>query len=190
MWEQVDNAIQGLQMILSWGPILALCVGILIGFVVGAIPGLTVTMTIAMLMPITFELSPLLGIPMCIGIWKAGLYAGAIPAILVSTPGTGGAVATMLDGNPMAKQGLATKALQTSLVASTFGDAFSDVMLLIFMAPIAMIALLFGAPEYFALYFMSLVLIAALVGQSVVKGLFSAFLGLLISTVGIEAVTG
>jgi len=190
MWEQVDNAIQGLQMILSWGPILALSIGILIGFLVGAVPGLTVTMTIAMLMPITFQLSPLLGIPMCIGIWKGGLYSGAIPAILVSTPGTGGAVATMLDGYPMAKQGLPTKALQTSLVASTAGDAFSDLMLLLFMAPIAAIALLFGAPEYFALYLMSLVLIAALMGQSVVKGLFSAFLGLLISTVGIESVTG
>lgn len=127
---------------------------------------------------------------MCIGIWKAGLYSGSIPAILVSTPGTGGAVATMLDGNPLAKAGFAKKALQTSLVASTTGDTFSDLLLLVFMAPIAMIALLFGAPEYFALYVMSLVLIAALMGTSITKGLFSAFLGLLISTVGIEAVTG
>lgn len=187
---QYEAIIDGFWMILDWGPLAMLAAGILIGILVGSMPGLTATMAIALLVPLSYQLPALLGIPLLIGIYKGGLYGGAIPAILISTPGTGGAAATVFDGYPMAQQGKARKALQMSLVASTAGDAISDVVLFVFMAPLAMVALLFGAPEYFALFVFSLVIIAGVTGDSFLKGVFAAFLGLLVSTIGIDSVSG
>ncbi len=187
---QIDQVLKGLTLILDWGPLGMLSAGILLGMLVGSLPGLTATMAIALLVPLSFSLPPLLGIPLLIGIYKGGLYGGAIPAVLISTPGTGGAVATVFDGYPMAQQGKARKAIQMSLVASSTGDAISDLVLFIFMVPLAMVALLFGSPEYFSLFVFSLVIIAGVTGDSVLKGLFSAFLGLLISAVGLDSVTG
>lgn len=185
-----EAVMDGLWMILDWGPLAMLAAGILIGILVGSMPGLTATMAIAILVPLSYHLPALLGIPLLIGIYKGGLYGGAIPAILISTPGTGGAAATIFDGYPLAQQGKARKALQMSLVASTAGDAISDVVLFVFMAPLAMVALLFGAPEYFGLFVFSLVIIAGVTGDSFLKGVFAAFLGLLVSTIGIDSVSG
>ena len=167
-----------------------ICGGIILGMLVGSLPGLTATMAIAILIPLSFNLPPLLGIPFLVGIFKGGLYGGAIPAILISTPGTGGAAATIFDGYPMAQQGKANKAIRMSLVASTIGDTLSDMVLFVFMVPLAMVALFFGSPEYFALFVFSLVLIAGVTGESVLKGLFSAFLGLIVSAIGIDSVSG
>lgn len=167
-----------------------ICGGIILGMLVGSLPGLTATMAIAILIPLSFNLPPLLGIPFLVGIFKGGLYGGAIPAILISTPGTGGAAATIFDGYPMAQQGKANKAIRMSLVASTIGDMLSDFVLFVFMVPLALVALFFGSPEYFALFVFSLVLIAGVTGESVLKGLFSAFLGLIVSAIGIDSVSG
>ncbi len=167
-----------------------ICGGIILGMLVGSLPGLTATMAIAILIPLSFNLPPLLGIPFLVGIFKGGLYGGAIPAILISTPGTGGAAATIFDGYPMAQQGKANKAIRMSLVASSVGDTLSDMVLFVFMVPLAMVALFFGSPEYFALFVFSLVLIAGVTGESVLKGLFSAFLGLIVSAIGIDSVSG
>ena len=185
-----QEIINGLHLILNWGSLLMICGGILLGMLVGSLPGLTATMAIAILIPLSFSIPPLLGIPFLVGIYKGGLYGGAIPAILVSTPGTGGAAATVFDGYAMAQKGKAKKAIQMSLVASTVGDTLSDIVLFMFMAPLAMVALYFGSPEYFSLFVFSLVLIAGVTGQSVLKGLFSAFVGLIVSTIGIDSVTG
>lgn len=184
------DIIDGLWLILDWEPLGMLLAGILIGILVGSMPGLTATMAIAILVPLSYHLPALLGIPLLIGIYKGGLYGGAIPAILISTPGTGGAAATVFDGYPLGQQGKARKALQMSLVASTVGDGISDVVLFVFMAPLAAVALLFGAPEYFGLFVFSLVIIAGVTGDSFLKGIFAAFLGLLVSTIGIDSVSG
>tara|TARA_B100000959_G_C14956869_1_gene614118 strand:+ start:507 stop:2009 length:1503 start_codon:yes stop_codon:yes gene_type:complete len=185
-----QEIIEGLFLILNWGPILMICGGIILGMLVGSLPGLTATMAIAILIPLSFNLPPLLGIPFLVGIFKGGLYGGAIPAILISTPGTGGAAATIFDGYPMAQQGKANKAIRMSLVASSVGDTLSDMVLFVFMVPLAMVALFFGSPEYFALFVFSLVLIAGVTGESVLKGLLSAFLGLIVSAIGIDSVSG
>lgn len=181
---------QGLGLILDWGPLAMLAGGVLIGLAVGALPGLTSTMAIAVLLPLSFQFPALLSIPLLIGIYKGGLYGGAIPAVLIATPGTGGAIATVFDGYPLAQKGLPRKAIQTSLYASTAGDAFSDIMLLVFMAPLALVAGAFGSPEYLALFIFSLVVIASMTGGSVIKGFISGFLGVLVSLVGIDAVSG
>lgn len=186
----LDQFLDGLMMLLDWGPIAMLAAGVLVGIAVGSLPGLTSTMAIAILLPLSFQLPPLLSIPLLIGIYKGGLYGGAIPAILIATPGTGGAIATVYDGYPLGQKGYPRKAIQTSLYASAAGDAFSDFMLLFFIAPLAIVAGVFGSPEYLALFLLSLVVIATMTGGSIIKGLFSGFLGILVSLVGIDSVSG
>ena len=186
----LDRFFEGFSLIFDWGPLAMLAAGVLLGLAVGALPGLTSTMAIAILLPLSFQFPALLSIPLLIGIYKGGLYGGAIPAVLIATPGTGGAIATVFDGYPLAQKGYPRKAIQTSLFASTIGDAFSDFMLLFFMAPLALVAGAFGSPEYFALFVFSLVVIASMTGGSVVKGFISGFLGVLISLIGIDAVSG
>lgn len=186
----LDQLADGLLLLLNWGSFAMLAAGVLIGLMVGSLPGLTSTMAIAILLPLSFQLPALLSIPLLIGIYKGGLYAGAIPAILIATPGTGGAIATVSDGYPLAQKGYPRKAIQTSLFASAAGDTFSDFMLLLFIAPLAIVAGAFGSPEYLALFLLSLVVIATMTGGSIIKGIFSGFLGLLVSLVGIDSVSG
>ena len=95
--------------------------GVIGGIIFGAIPGLTATMGIALLIPLTFGMSPLMALGMMAGIHNGGSYGGAIPAVLLRIPGTPGAIATTFDGYPMAQQGLAERALKIACVSSAVG---------------------------------------------------------------------
>lgn len=160
--------------------------GVTVGVVVGAIPGLTATMAMALAVPITFFMSPLLGIPFLLGLYKGAVYGGSIPAILIATPGTGAAVATVLDGYPLAQKGKAKLALHTALYASVTGDFLSDIFFIVFIAQLVLLARYFGPPEYFAIFVFSLMIISLTAGNSPAKGLLSAALGLLLSIVGTD----
>lgn len=160
--------------------------GVTIGVVVGAIPGLTATMAMSLAVPATFFMPPLLGIPFLLGLYKGAVYGGSIPAILVATPGTGAAVATVLDGYPLAQKGKAKLALHTALFASVTGDLLSDLFFIVFIAQLVLLARHFGPPEYFAIYVFSLMIISVTAGKSPAKGMLSATLGLLLSIVGTD----
>jgi putative tricarboxylic transport membrane protein len=160
--------------------------GVAVGVIVGAIPGLTATMAMALAVPITFFMPPLLGIPFLLGLYKGAVYGGSIPAILIATPGTGAAVATVLDGYPLAQKGKAKLALHTALYASVAGDFLSDVFFIVFIAQLVLLARYFGPPEYFGIFVFSLMLISLSAGNSPAKGLLSASLGLLLSVVGTD----
>lgn len=160
--------------------------GVAAGVVVGAIPGLTTTMAMALAVPVTFFMPPLLGIPFLMGLYKGGVYGGSIPAILIATPGTGAAIATVMDGYPLAQKGKAKLALQTALYASVVGDLLSDVFFIIFIAQLVLLARFFGPPEYFAVFVFALFIISLSAGKSPAKGLLSAALGLLLSMVGTD----
>jgi putative tricarboxylic transport membrane protein len=142
------------------------------------------------LLPISFKLEPMLGIPFLIGVYKGGIYGGSIPAILVGIPGTGASIATTFDGPPLTRQGKGRKALEMALYASVIGDALSDILTLFLIGLIAMIILLIGPPEVFAIILFSLILIASVSGESGIKGAIAACIGVGLGFVGRESVDG
>ncbi len=160
--------------------------GVLIGQFVGAMPGIGPVMTMAIAVPFTFVLNPLPAIGFLIGINKGGLVGGAIPAILINTPGTPDAAATAIDGYPLTKQGKPLKALKMALYSSVTGDSFSDLVLITVAAPLAIVALKMGPVEVFALMVFAFSLISGLIGSSVTRGIIATALGLLIATVGLD----
>jgi putative tricarboxylic transport membrane protein len=157
---------------------------------VGAMPGLTTILAMAVLLPISFKLEPMLGIPFLIGVYKGGIYGGSIPAILVGIPGTGASIATTFEGPKLTRQGKARKALEMALYASVIGDALSDVLTILLIGLIAAIILLIGPPEVFAIIVFSLILIASVSGESGIKGGIAALIGIGLGFVGTESVDG
>ena len=166
-----------------------LVIGVTGGIVIGALPGLTATMGVAVLLPFTFGMEATRALVMLCGISIGAIYGGSISAILLKTPGTPAAAATVLDGYELARKGEAAKALSVSAIASFVGGMVSTVMLITISPVLASFALRFGAPEYFALAVFGLSIIASISGKSPVKGLLAGMFGLLISTVGLDPVT-
>lgn len=161
----------------------------LVGMIVGAIPGLTASAAIAMLLPITFYMEPLAALAFLYVIGKSGRYGGSIAAILFNTPGTAASAATQIDGYPLSKRGMSSKAMKVATISSVIGDFTGEILLIVGVGVIAAIALKLGPPELFAVYFAAFVVIGSVIGKSIVKGLASAALGVLVKTVGIDPIT-
>lgn len=170
--------------------LLFVVMGVAIGQLVGAIPGIGPVMAMAIAIPFTFVLDPLVAISFLVGVNKGGLFGGAIPAILINTPGTPDAAATALDGYPLAKAGHPKKATKMALYASVTGDTFSDIVLILLAAPIAVMALKMGPVEVCALMIVAFSVIAGLIGDSLIKGLIAAVLGILAATIGLDPEQG
>ena len=169
--------------------LLMMNLGMAAGIIIGALPGLSALLAVTVVLPFTFGMESLPGMYLLLGTYCGATYGGSITAILINTPGTPNAACTVLDGYPLAKGGRAADALETALVGSTFGGWFSCGVLF-FLAPlIASYALKFGAPEYFALCVFGIVIVITLIGDSLRKGALMAFLGLLISTIGIDSIS-
>lgn len=166
-----------------------IALGTLGGLIIGSLPGLTATMGVALLIPLTFGMTPVMGLNMLIGIYIGGIYGGCVSSILLRTPGTPASAATVLDGYPMAQRGEAGKALGMATIASTVGGLFAAIILATLAPQLAGIALEFGAPEYFALALFGLTIIASLSGD-IVKGAISGLLGILVSCVGADPISG
>lgn len=179
-----ESFIEGLGMAFQLNTIIMMGLGLVMGMLVGALPGFTTVMAMAVLLPLSFFMDPLIGIPFLIGVYKGGIYGGSIPAILVSMPGTGAAVATTFDGPALTKQGKSRKALEMALFSSVFGDLSSDVVTILCIGPIALIAMKIGAPELAAVMFLSLIIITITGEGRFVKGLMMMVLGLFISLIG------
>lgn len=160
--------------------------GVVVGQFVGAVPGIGPVMAIAIAIPFTFGMDTLPAIAFLVGVSKGGLVGGAIPAILINTPGTPDAAATALDGYPLALQGKPVKATKMALFSSITGDTFSDIVLITVSAPLAVVALKMGPVEIFGLMVFAFSIIAGLIGDSLWKGIIAAALGLLCSSVGLD----
>jgi putative tricarboxylic transport membrane protein len=186
----LENLAIGFEMFFQLENFIAIAIGVVVGVIVGSIPGLTATMAVALALPFTFNLDPVTGILLLVGIYKGGVFGGSITAILIRAPGTPAAACTVLDGYPMARKGEAGKALKMALYASCIADFVSNISLIFFASMIASLALAFGAPEYFWLICFSLTVVISISGESLTKGLISGALGLLISTVGLDLVYG
>lgn len=181
---------EGAGLVFTLAPLLMIPFGVVLGIIIGALPGLTATMGVAVLMPLTFFMEPVPSITFLLGVYCGGIYGGSITAILVNTPGTPAAAATLLDGYPLAQKGQALKALQMALAASVIAGVISCAVLILLAPPLASIALRFGPPEYFALAIFGLTVVASVSGESLVKGLMAASLGLMICFIGLDPIAG
>lgn len=170
--------------------LLLVVVGTIIGMFVGSMPGLSATMAIALLLPLTFPLAPASGLCLLASLYMGAMYGGSISAILLRTPGTPAAAATILDGYPMAQQGRAGKALGISLVASFIGGLISSIALMTIAPLLGQVALQFGPVELFAVAVLGLTIIASLSRGSTILGLLSGTFGALIAMVGMDNITG
>ena len=179
-----DSFIEGIYLAFRWDTFGFMSLGLMLGMFVGALPGFTTVMAMALVLPLSFFMHPLVGIPFLIGVYKGGIYGGSIPAILISVPGTGAAIATTFDGPKLTQKGHGRKALEMALFASVIGDASSDIFTIFMIVPISMIALLIGPPELAAIIVLALVIVAAASTGSMIKGMVMATFGLMLSMVG------
>ena len=169
-----------------WNPsmIFILLLGVVAGIFLGVLPGIGGTAALAILFPLTYKMSVGEGILFLLAVYSAAEYGGSIPAILIRTPGTGAAAATVLDGYPLCKKGYPRKTLMISLTSGVFGGIFSTIVFISFAPFLAWVGLRFGPIEMFAVGVFGLSIICSLVGKSVIKGYLSAALGALLATVG------
>ncbi len=170
--------------------ILALVVGVVGGVIIGALPGLSATMGVALLIPVTFSMSPTAGLVLLVSVYCSAIYGGSISAILLHTPGTPASAATAIDGYELTKKGQSLKALGVATISSGIGGAFSALALLLIAPPLAKISLSFSALEYFFLGIFGLSIIGGLAGDSMVKGIMSGIIGLFIGLIGLDMING
>lgn len=164
--------------------------GVLMGMLFGALPGINASMGVALLLPLTYGMSPISGLTMLLGIYCGAIYGGSITAVLINTPGTTAAACTTFDGHKLAQQGKAGKALGMATISSYIGGTFSVIVLIVLAPVLAKVALKFGPPEYFALAVFGLSIITSLAGDSFVKAIISGVFGLMIATVGMDMMNG
>lgn len=162
--------------------------GTAIGIVFGAIPGLSATMAMALFLPLSFGLEPVIGCTFLLGLYVGGISGGCISAILLKIPGTPASMCTVWDGGPMADRGEAGKAIGVSVLYSFIGGTLSGVAMIALSPILAGFALKFSPFEYCSIAVMSLVIIAALAGSSMINGLLSGLLGLLVACMGASPV--
>ena len=165
-------------------------ISMLLGILVGGTPGLTATMAVALIVPITYYMDPLAGLAMILGVSFTSIFAGDIPATLLRIPGTPASAAAVLDGFEMSKKGKGSLALTIDLICSAIGGLIGVLLLIIIAPPLAKFALKFTNFQYFWLGMFGLSMSAVLSTGNNVRGLISAVLGLLVSTVGIDITTG
>ena len=165
-------------------------IGVLLGTLIGVLPGIGPVATIAMLLPITFNLSPISALIMLAGIYYGAQYGGSTSAILVNLPGESSSVVTCLDGYQMARRGRAGPALATAAIGSFFAGTVATLVVALFAPPLAEVALKFGPAEYFSLMVLGLVAAVVLAHGSVVKAVAMVVLGLLLGLVGTDVNSG
>lgn len=186
----MENIIFGFINAFKLVNLFAALVSVAIGIIVGSLPGLSAAMGVALLIPITFGMPAETALIALAGVYCGAMYGGSISAILLHTPGTSSAAATAIDGYPMTLKGQAGKALATATIASFIGGILSSVALYTLSPPLATLALKFGPTEYFWLSIFGLTIIAGVSSKSMLKGLISGALGLVLSTIGMDPMLG
>lgn len=185
----MENLLAGAELLARWDVMAALLVGSIGGVIIGAIPGVGPAVAIAILLPATFSLEPIVGLTMLLGIYGSSMYGGAIPAILINTPGTAVNALTSYDGYPMTKAGQAHRALSLAYSASFFGGIFGILCLILLSPVLALIAPMFGSREIFLAALLGVILVVlAHRGQIFAAGMLAMF-GIFLNTVGLDAVT-
>ncbi|HEY8358622.1 MAG TPA: tripartite tricarboxylate transporter permease [Ramlibacter sp.] len=187
---EISALFHGFSVILTPMNMLLMLVGILLGVLIGVLPGLGGANGVAILLPLTFSMSPTSAIIMLSCIYWGALFGGAITSILFNIPGEPWSVATTFDGYPMAQEGRAAEAL-TAAFTSSFVGALVAVIMITFLAPlVAGFALKFGPPEFFAVYLLTFCSFVGMGKGSPFKTLASMMIGFALASVGMDTVTG
>lgn len=184
----MDILTSAIEILMRWDVALALLAGSVGGVLIGAIPGVGPAVAIAILLPATFSMDPIVGLTVLLGIYGSSMYGGAIPAILINTPGTAVNALTTYDGYPITARGEPRRALSLAYSASFFGGIFSVICLILFSPVLAKVAPMFGSREIFLAALLGIILvIVAHRGQSLIAGALAGF-GIFIQTIGLEPV--
>jgi putative tricarboxylic transport membrane protein len=194
----IEFLFQGFNVAFQWHNLLFAFLGVLIGTAVGVLPGIGPMNGVALLLPITASLTSILSpeqaaasaIILLAGIYYGAMYGGSTTSILLNTPGESASVMTTLDGYQMAKQGRAGAALAISAIGSFVAGIASLIGLILLAKPLSMLAIKFGPAEYFSLMVLGLLAVSGLVGKSMTKALMMLIVGLMLGTVGVDAVSG
>lgn len=184
----MDAFLAGLATLGRPDVILALLVGSVGGVIIGAIPGVGPAVAIAVLLPATFSMEPIVGLTMLLGIYGSAMYGGAIPAVLINTPGTPVNALSTYDGYPMTLRGEGRRAVSLAYSASFFGGVFAVICLALFAPVLARIAPMFGSREIFLLALLGLVLVVVTHRGQEMAAAMLACLGIFLGTIGLEAV--
>lgn len=186
----IEHILLAATLVATPAVVAALVLGTMLGIIAGALPGMGSVIAVTVCLPFTYGMEQVPSIALLLSVYCGSVYGGSISAILINTPGTPQAAATVLDGYPMAVRGEADRALGWATFASVAGGLFSC-LVLVFAAPqLAAFALNFGPIETFALIILALTCIASVSRGSLAKGLFAGVLGLFVSIVGSDPITG
>jgi putative tricarboxylic transport membrane protein len=183
-----DLLASGIINILQWKYLLPLFMGTLVGVVGGSLPGVTITMTVIVILPFTYGLDPLAGLAAMTGVYVGGSTGGLITCCLLGIPGSPASIATTFDGFPMARNGQPGRAIWLGVWASVWGGLLGALCLVLVTGPLAAIALEFGPWEYFSLFVLAMAMVAGLTEASLVKGLLSTAIGLLVTVIGTDPI--
>ncbi len=186
----LHHLLAGFRSVLGVVPLLTIVLGVAIGILVGAMPGLSPSMGVALLVPFTYAMDPQLAIILLTAVYLAADYGGSITAVTINAPGTPSAAVTAYDGYALTQQGEPGIGLGVSLVSSTVGGLIGTIILVLFSVPLARMAVAFQPADYFALALFGLTSVVSLGGQQWLKACAMTLLGLLLSTVGIDPMSG
>jgi putative tricarboxylic transport membrane protein len=190
MGEALNGLVYGLGVAFTPENALAALVGAMAGTILGVLPGLGPVAGAAILLPLTFTMSPTAALIIIAGIYYGVAYGGSTTAILLNIPGEVSSVVTAIDGYELTRQGRAGPALGITAIASFVAGTTSVLLVGLFSPLLARVGLLFGPAEYFALTLGGLILLSRIFGGSLASGLLPLVAGLALGTVGTEAVTG
>ncbi|MFF0775915.1 tripartite tricarboxylate transporter permease [Nonomuraea wenchangensis] len=165
-------------------------IGVTLGTLVGVLPGIGPAMTVALLLPVTFTVPPTAAFIMFAGIYYGGMYGGSTTSILLNTPGESSSMITALEGNKMARRGRAAQALATAAIGSFVAGTIATALLVVAAPAVVAFAIAFGPEDYFALAVLAFTAVSSVLSRSVVRGLASLGLGLVIGLIGIDQQTG
>ncbi|WP_212700295.1 tripartite tricarboxylate transporter permease [Thalassovita aquimarina] len=184
----MDLLLSGFDILARWDVVLALLTGSVGGVLIGAIPGVGPAVAIAILLPATFSMDPIVGLTVLLGIYGSSMYGGAIPAILINTPGTAVNALTTYDGFPMTSRGEARRAISLAYSASFFGGIFSVICLILFSPVLAKVAPMFGSREIFLAALLGIILVVTAHRRQTLIAAALACFGIFINTIGLEPV--
>jgi putative tricarboxylic transport membrane protein len=186
----IENLFLGFQIALTPYNLFIAVVGILLGTIIGVLPGLGGANGVAILLPLTFTMPPTSAIILLTCIYWGALFGGAITSVLFNIPGEPWSVATTFDGYPMARSGQSGQALTAAFTSSFVGALFSIVLITFFAPLLAEVALRFGPPEFFAIQLLTFSSFVGLGGGNALKSVAAILIGFMLSTVGLDTVTG
>ena len=188
--EEINSLMHGFSVALSPFNLLLMFVGVILGVIIGVLPGLGGANGVAILLPLTFSMSPTSAIIMLSCIYWGALFGGAITSILFNIPGEPWSVATTFDGYPLAQKGRAGAAL-TAAFTSSFIGALVAVIMITFLSPlVAKFALEFGPPEFFSVYLLTFCAFVGMAKGAAVKTVAAMMIGFALAAVGLDTVTG